>query len=376
MTCQNCGAAFDGNFCPVCGAPRAAGAGYTPQAPQPPVRPPVSGVYQPITRKWWFWVLLAVTLIALFITAQMLAPDQSASGSAESRIETLKQEQQDMALDTPGETGDAAAVPSAGEGVSNPFGGDSSGALPSIAETVLLDQDGIRVTATGLAEDEWIGPAINVLIENSTDRTITVQALDVSINGIMLSPIFFCEVAAGKKSNETISFYQTDLDNAGISTIQSIELKIEALDSDSWDTILEGNPITVRTDAPDKQQVLDTRGTPALDLNGLEIIVRGIKTEDSTWGPDIQLFLQNHTGRDITVQVGNFSINGFMVSPIFSGDIKDGKVAYYSISLSKEELDKNGIDEIRSMECSFIVIDPNTWDTIFESDPVTIQFPA
>lgn len=377
MTCQNCGANVEGNFCPVCGAPRAGGTSYQTQQPQQPayvqhtpVQQPSGEPYQPITRKWWFWVLIVVTLIALFITSQMLSPksvstDKSETLSAAQLPSTESAEDSDQ----------AAVVPPNDGGISNPFGKGSTGTLPSIEETVLLDQDGIRVTATGFTSEEWIGPEISVLIENNTDRSITLQALDVSVNGIMISPVFFCDVAAGKKSNETIAFYQTDLDNMGISSIQSIDLKLEALDPDSWDSIVTGDEITLRTDAPEQQQVLDKSGSPAMDQDGLEVIVRGVKTGDATWGPEIQLFLENQTGRDIIVQLDDFSINGFMVTPIFSVNIKDGKVAYYSITLSQDELDQNKIDSIDSMECRFVVINPDSWDTIFESDPVTVQMP-
>ena len=374
MTCQNCGANVEGNFCPVCGTPRAASAGYQPQQPpysqQPYAPQPVTEPYQPITRKWWFWVLIVVTFIALLITSLMVAPESISTDSSE----TLSEAQLPN-IEPAQEPAQEAVVPPAKDGVTNPFGAASSGGLPSIERTVLLDKDGIRVTATGLTSEEWIGPEISVLIENDTDRAITMQALDVSVNGIMLSPMFYCDVAAGKKSNEMIAFYQSDLDSAGISTIQSVELRIEALDPDSWDSIANGDMVTIRTDAPDQQQAFDKSGTPVLNQDGLEVIVRGVKTGDSTWGPEIQLFLQNQTGRDIIVQLDDFSINGFMVSPIFSVNIKDGKVAYYSISLSQDELDINGIDRIDSMEGHFVVVDPNSWDTIFESDLVTIQLP-
>ena len=377
MTCQNCGANVEGNFCPVCGTPRAASAGYQPQqaqqqpySQQPYAPQPVAEPYRPITKKWWFWVLIVVTLIALFITSQMLAPS-SLSTDSDTTLSEAQLPDSESALDSD----QSSVVPPAKDDITNPFGSSTSGALPSIEKTVLLDKDGIRVTATGLTEEEWMGPEISVLIENNTDRPITVQALDVSINGIMVSPLFFCDVAAGKKSNETIDFYQNDLDNMGISTIQSIELKLEALDSDDWESIVTSDVVTLRTDAPEQQQVLDTSGTPALNQDGLEVTVRGVKAGDSTWGPEIQLLLQNQTGRDIIVQLDDFSINGYMVSPLFSVNIKDGKVAYYSISLSQEELDTNGIDTIESMECSFVVIDPETWGTIFQSDPVTVQMP-
>ena len=375
MTCQNCGANFEGNFCPVCGKPRAAGASNPVQSQYPPVQRSNSNTDydQPITKKWWFWALIAVTVVSLFITSQLLAPGQ-ASGTDQNG-ETLKIEQQADPAEEPAAQDEEAYVPPANDEISNPFGSTSSGVLPSIQETVLLDQGGIRVTATGLSESEWIGPEINVLIENDTDQSITVQALDVSINGIMYSPVFFCEVAAGKKSNEVISFYQSDLDSYGITSIKSIELTIEAMDSNSWETLAVGDVITLTTDAPRAKQPVDESGILALDQNGLKIVVRGVKTDDSLWGPEIMLYLSNQTGRDITVQADDFSINGYMITPILSCDVIDGKVAYSTIYLDSEELKKNGIDQVDTIECKFVVCDPNTWDTIFESDLVTVQIP-
>lgn len=373
MTCQNCGTNFEGNFCPVCGTPRAASA--NPAQPQyPPVQPSdINADYdQPITRKWWFWVLIGVTLVSLFITSQMLAPGQASD--ADQNGETLKIEQQADPAEEPAAQDESAYVPPTGPEFSNPFGSASSGALPSIQETVLLDQDGIRATATGLDSD-GNGPMINVLLENDTDRSVTLQTLRVSINGIMFSPAFFSEVAAGKKSNDVISFYQSDLDSFGITSIQTIELTIEALETNSWDSLAVGDDITLNTDAPKATQAIDRSGTPALNQDGLEVVVRGTKIQDSDWGPEIMLYLNNQTGQNITVQLDDFSINGYMINPIFSCDVADGKLAYNSIYLDAEELKNNGIDHIDSITCSFVVCDPNTWDTIFESEPVTIQIP-
>ena len=374
MTCQNCGTNFEGNFCPVCGTPRTASANNPAQPQYPPVQPSDRNADydQPITRKWWFWVLIGVTLVSLFITSQMLAPGQD-SGD-DHRGEALAVGQQADSNEQPAAPTKDGSVPPANNDSSNSFSSATTGALPSIQETVLLDQGGIRATATGLDSD-GNGPMINVLLENDTDRSVTFQTLRVSINGIMFSPAFFSEVAAGKKSNDVISFYQGDLDSFGITSIQTIELTIEALDTNSWDSLAVSDVITLNTDAPKATQAVDQSGTPALNQDGLEIVVRGVEIQDSDWGPEIMLYLNNQTGQDITVQLDDFSINGYMINPIFSCDVADGKLAYNSIYLDAEELKSNGIDRIDSITCSFVVCDPNTWDTFFESEPVTIQIP-
>ena len=67
------------------------------------------------------------------------------------------------------------------------------------------------------------------------------------------------------------------------------------------------------------------------------------------------------------MQANDFSINGYMITPLLSCDIIDGKVAYSTIYLDTEELKRNGIDRIDTIRYKFVVLNPSTWDTIFES---------
>ncbi len=78
MKCSYCGAEYEGNFCPECGARKELNSSTTP----PPIpQPPVNGQStdfaigtnatlsqkpkKPIYKKWWFYVIIAVVLIAV-----------------------------------------------------------------------------------------------------------------------------------------------------------------------------------------------------------------------------------------------------------------------------------------------------------------------
>lgn len=81
MKCSHCGAEYEGNFCPECGARAESQSPATPPPIQQPTAnrqnpvPPVGGnvaAYQkpkkpkkPIYKKWWFYVIAAVALIAI-----------------------------------------------------------------------------------------------------------------------------------------------------------------------------------------------------------------------------------------------------------------------------------------------------------------------
>lgn len=70
----------------------------------------------------------------------------------------------------------------------------------SIAETVLVDESDIKITATGLDADGFLGVEVKLLIENNSDQDLTFQARNVSVNGYMVEPIMSADVAAGKKA--------------------------------------------------------------------------------------------------------------------------------------------------------------------------------
>ena len=71
-------------------------------------------------------------------------------------------------------------------------------ASASIEEAVILDQNGIKVTAKNL-EDSLYGPSVTLLIENDSGQDLTFQARNVSVNGYMVDSMFSCDVVNGKK---------------------------------------------------------------------------------------------------------------------------------------------------------------------------------
>jgi hypothetical protein len=106
-----------------------------------------------------------------------------------------------------------------------------------------------------------------------------------------------------------------------------------AYDADSWETITLSGPVTIATNAAGTEtQRFDDSGYPLLDQNGLRVVVRGDAEEELLGQGYIPVFLENHTGRDITVQLRDVSVNGFMIDPYFSCDMADGTVAYATIS--------------------------------------------
>lgn len=244
----------------------------------------------------------------------------------------------------------------------------------NITETVILDKEGIKVTAKSISYDSWSGPEIKVLVENNSSENVTIQARKFSINGIMIDPTFSAEVNAGKKANDTIAISSSELEAAQISTIKDIEFGLDVFNSDSWNDIFKQEGIKLETNAKDYVQKYNTDGKLVVDQNNIKIYVLKKDDKDSFWGADIYVYIENNSSQDITVQARDVSIDGFMIDPTFSSDVSAGKKAYDTITFHESDLKDNDITDIKEIELKFDVFNADSWNDIFKTDTKKISF--
>lgn len=250
---------------------------------------------------------------------------------------------------------------------------DSEDESVTITEQVLIDQDGIKVTATEIDEETLFGSEIKLIVENSTQTNITVQARDVSINNLMIDSTLSCDVAAGMKANDSIVFMSSDLEASAIDKIAIVELRLHIFDTDTWDTILDTDPIVINTSVSESYtQSYDDSGELIFEGEGIRVISKGLNTENEIMGPSIQLYIENNSEDGITIQSRNVSVNGFMVEPAFSCEVSPGKKAFEGIHFLN--LDDNGISQIDTAQFYLTIFNTDTWDTIIDTDPITLNF--
>ncbi|MEN6593428.1 MAG: zinc ribbon domain-containing protein [Clostridiaceae bacterium] len=369
MYCKNCGNPFEGKFCPNCGAP----AEQSPNASPPsPTLEQGEREGKPITKRWWFWVLAALTIVVIILSLTNKA-DQSKTDTEAVLPEVKEASVTEEAATTeePASLLDIGSkiIESAMEEV-EPTSGDVT-----VSEQVVLDQDGVRVTVLSMDMENWFGPTLNVLIENNTDKSLTVQARESSVNGVMMDPYFSCDVAAGKKANGEISYLSTDLSDAGITTIQTMELLFYVYETDTWDEVFSSDIVAITTSAQGTfTQTYDTAGTEVLNEKGIRFVVQRLDEDDAVWGSNVRVYVENNSTRAITVQLTDVSVNGFMVDPYYYSALSPSKVSFDRVSFLQSDLDDNQISSIESLEFRIHVYDSNSWDTILDSDVITITF--
>lgn len=248
-------------------------------------------------------------------------------------------------------------------------------AAVTIEEVVLLDANGLKITAKSLKTDGFMGPSIKLLIENDTDENLVVQARHVSVNGYMVDSTMSCDVAAGKKANDELTFMSSSLKAAGITTIADMEFSFHIFNGDSWTDILDTDLIRIETSAAEGfTYTYDDSGDSLYNNNGVEIVLKGLDTQDSWMGPGIVLYMYNSGSRNVMIQVRDVSINGFMVESIFSADVDAGKHCLDSITFLSSDLEENEITEIEEVTLSFSIIDGDSWNTIEETQTITMNF--
>ena len=118
----------------------------------------------------------------------------------------------------------------------------------TIERQVVFSQGDIIITATGIdSNSSFIGPEIKFLIENNTEKNLTVQARNVSVNGYMVDTLMSAEVSSGKKTNDSLTIDNSSLEECGIEDIAYIDVSFHIFNDDSWDDFIDTEMIHLET---------------------------------------------------------------------------------------------------------------------------------
>ena len=252
----------------------------------------------------------------------------------------------------------------------NGGGADQASADESINEQVLVDQDGIKITATEYVTDSIWGDGIKLLVENNSAKDYTIGCDVLIVNDYMITDLFSADVAAGKKSNEVMYLSSTELKAAGIDTVGQIEMYFHAYDS-NWDNLFKNVYSKLETsEFANMDTTPNDEGQELYNANGVRIVGKTVD-ENSFWGTAILLYIENTSGQNVGINVDNMSINGYMMTPLFSTTVYDGKKSIDDITIMSSDLEANGITSVDQVELKFHIYNAESYDTIADSDAIT-----
>lgn len=241
----------------------------------------------------------------------------------------------------------------------------------SIEEQVVYNHDGIVVTALGLTKDILFGDAIKLLIENNGDKVVNVNVDSLYINGFEIYPFFVEEVAVGKKANSSLYISDDTLEKFGINTVGKIEMVISVDNPETYETYHTSDLIAINTNAYDVMDTeINAEGEEIYNANGIRIESLGI--EDSILGSSIYIYVENTCDKNIMISADSFSVNGFMIDPWFVTSVESGRKGIDTVLISSQDIEDNGIEKIENVEFVLEISDNDTWDTIAQSDVITL----
>lgn len=230
-------------------------------------------------------------------------------------------------------------------------------AVPTIEEQVMWETDGVKITATDLKKTTLWGAALNVLIENNSDKDIGIGVRELIVNDFMITDLSSFTVTAGNKQNNSIDLLRSQLKAAGIENIGKIEVYMYIYDKDTYETLAESGCITVTTSDIDKMDtVTDISGTTLFEQDGIKIVGTYVD-EDSFWGKAIVFYIENNSDKNVIVTDEEMAVNGFMVNSYFSETVYAGKKSVSTATLLRSQLEENGIESIETVQDTFKILD-------------------
>lgn len=111
------------------------------------------------------------------------------------------------------------------------------------------------------------------------------------------------------------------------------------------------------------------------EVDGVKITATGI-TEDTFWGSEVNLLVENNSDKDIGIGAEAVIVNDYMINDLTSIIVTAGNKTNDSITLFSSELEAAGIDNIGTIELYLYTFNPETYMTDKESGCITITTSA
>lgn len=121
----------------------------------------------------------------------------------------------------------------------------ANNALQIAEGTVILDQEGVRVTLTGKVDTFGTMMMLEVIVENNRTEDIYVNVSGSSINGWDVFGVGIADISAGKKKKSDLSFNISDASIDNPNQIENMEIQLSVANAKTWMTIFDADSIAL-----------------------------------------------------------------------------------------------------------------------------------
>ena len=118
------------------------------------------------------------------------------------------------------------------------------------AGQTVFDGAGVRIVLKGIDRARQISEysALVVYIYNGSDRSVSIQAGSLLVNGYEMTATMTTTVMPGKGAVDLVEFFDMDLDEYGIDEVETTELRFRIVDEETWKVIAETETVMAEED--------------------------------------------------------------------------------------------------------------------------------
>jgi len=263
--------------------------------------------------------------------------------------------------------------PETGADAGNPLGYSISD--EQLSPMLAYDDRNIKLTVNSLTRDV-MRTTISVTLENDSNVPVSMDALYLSFNGMMMEHLNRMAAEPGQVVAGTIEVLQSTITKAGVEVIGLIECYLQAYDAseatttDKGKTIGEPTYLSLATSAGQKNAELALQGNVMLDKSGVKVTVLGLANGYNS--KDVVVFCENNSQHDISIITRYAVVDGVEVTPLMACELPKGKKGFDKVKFSGSKLDN--VTNYKNLAFGYHVIDLFTGETIFDTDPEAVPF--
>lgn len=222
---------------------------------------------------------------------------------------------------------------------------------------VIFEADGvtIQVASAGWYYDDY---ALELVIDNQSDRDITMSTEYVVVNGFMFSGAdIYCDVDAGDMTYEYMVFSQYDMERCGMEKVAGVSFALDFWDADSYDDLGSTEDVNL---APLLEEpytpVVDDSGLELYSKDGIRLIYQGMELEEDGWCT-FNFFADNQTQKNVTMSDDLVLLNGEDTDGFFWCRLQPGTRALYAMTFYdvQEDYDITYLEQIDTMTLEMTV---------------------
>ena len=109
------------------------------------------------------------------------------------------------------------------------------------------DENDVKIVIQGVKHDVLFDSdaVLTVYMENNSDKTVSVKNNTLRVNGYSITTAMHTVILPGKRAVDTIELFDSELDEHGITSLDSIEVVFDVNDYDAWENIATTSTISV-----------------------------------------------------------------------------------------------------------------------------------